>query len=276
MKNNSSQNQFTLPPSLRQQARIVATVTAILLCVVTQVHADDDVLRLGLGAGVGARYSGSDQNTGSAALVFDYQMSNGFFASSLRGIGYGGDAGDFSYHAALGYRSGRSESDKGSFSGGGGSNFLRGMGDIKGSATAMLGFGYTPFKWLNLSAVAELPLSQRDNGKAFHFGITGILYDRDTDKISLGGEASIGDGKYTQTYYGITSQQSARSGFAAYKPKAGLYAVSSSLTWEHKFDANWSLTTLAGLTHLTGDAAKSPIVKRKTAPTAGFYVSYSY
>lgn len=237
---------------------------------------DSNVLRLGAGVGFGPRYSGSDQNTGSAALMFDYAMQNGFYISSLRGIGYGGTAGDFSYSAALGYRSGRKDSDGGRFSGGGGSNFLRGMGEIKGSATTMLGVGYNLTERVNLHAMLELPLSQRDNGKALHVGIIGSLLDQPGDKLSLGTRASFGDGKYTQTYYGVTDQQSASSGFAAYRPKSGLYAVHTDLTWEHRFDATWSLVTVAGVTSLSGDAAKSPIVKRKTAPSGGVYVSYTY
>jgi len=238
--------------------------------------ANGNTLRFGVGAGFGPRYSGSDQNTGSAALMFDYQMQNGFFASSMRGLGYGSSSGAFSYSAALAYRSGRSESDKGRFNGSGGSNYLRGMGDIKGSATALLSVGYAPIKWISLNAVAELPLSQRENGKAYHFGVTGILYDADRDKLSLSTVASVGDRKYSQTYYGVSDEQAGRSGFAAYRPKAGLYAVNAELTWEHKFDPTWSLVTMVGAGSLTGDAAKSPIVKRKTAPVGGIYLSYTY
>ncbi len=180
------------------------------------------------------------------------------------------------YSLAIGYRGERKEKKESTFSGNSGSDKLKGMGDIKGSFTAMFSTSYTVTKWLSLSAMVETPLSQRENGTAIHLGAASELYASQADTLSLGVTASIGDSKYLQTYYGVTAVQSGNSGFAQYKPKSGLYAVSTELSWVHKFDKNWSVTSLVGAVGLTGDASKSPIVKRKVSPNAAIFVSYSY
>lgn len=277
-----SRRSTHLGPIVRPFSLAMLTFSAMIFLHCASVQAEnkqeskqENTLTIGAGAAYGSRYSGSNQNRVGPALLLDYQMQNGLFASTMRGLGYGGQIGDLNYSAALAYRDGRSDNDNGGFSGSG-SKQLHGMGDIKGSALAMLSLDYTVTKWLSLSAVAELPLSQRENGKAVHLGITGILYQSEQDKLSLGGTASLGDTKYLQTYYGVTAKQSANSGFGVFKPKSGLYAMSTDISWRHQFDQRWAVTTAIGATQLTGDAGKSPIIRRKVAPTAAAYVSYSY
>ncbi|WP_343582939.1 MipA/OmpV family protein [Herbaspirillum sp.] len=235
-----------------------------------------DVLTLGAGVAFGPRYSGSDQNRTGLGLTFDYAASNGFFIGTTRGAGYGGHAGKIDYSVALGYREGRRDSNQSSFMGRTGSDYLRGMGEIKGSATALLGLGYTVTDWLRLGLQAEVPLSQRDNGSALHFGASSPFYSSGSDELTLGLTGSWGNRKYVQTYYGVTAAQSDASGFRQYTAKSGIYAYTLQLGWKHKFDANWSLMASAGAMQLAGDAGNSPIVKRKTAPMGSVFITYSY
>ena len=69
--------------------------------------ADEAVATMGAGVALAPRYSGSDENMVVPVLALDYSMANGLYASTLRGLGYGGSAGPFSYSAALGYRAPR-------------------------------------------------------------------------------------------------------------------------------------------------------------------------
>ncbi|MEO6917542.1 MAG: MipA/OmpV family protein [Collimonas sp.] len=231
---------------------------------------------MGAGAGFGPRYSGSDQNMTGPLLLFDYSTPGGFFASTMRGLGYGSTIGRFNYSAALGYRGGREEKNESDFGFSSGSTRLRGMGDIKGSASAILSLGYTPLEWLNLSVTADLALSQRNNGNAFHFGVSSPFYSGASDKLTLAATVSVGDSKYMQTYYGVTGLQHRNSGYRAFKPKSGLYEVNASLSWEHRFDTHWALQTMVGATRLQGDAAKSPLTSRRLSPNGAMYVTYTY
>ncbi|MDU7020719.1 MAG: MipA/OmpV family protein [Enterobacter sp.] len=202
-----------------------------------------NVLTLGGGVDVSPRYSGSDKSRVSAAQVVDYAMANGFFVSTTRGIGYGNSFGKLDYNAALSYRAGRKDRDVSSDSIASGSDDLRGMGDIKGSAIVVPGLGYRVTDWLTVQLQAEVPVSERDNGEAVHFGIASPLYTSPKNALTLA----------------LT-----------------IYAYSLNLDWTHKLTSRWSLLAAAGVTQLTGEAGDSPIVQRKTSPVGSLKVTYSF
>jgi outer membrane scaffolding protein for murein synthesis (MipA/OmpV family) len=233
-------------------------------------------LSLGGGVNVTPRYSGSDENRVTTALVLDYSMHNGFFVSTTRGIGYGNSTGKLDYSTALSYRAGRKDHDVDSDSLSDGSDDLRGMGDVKGSAIGALGLGYKVTDWLHLQLQAEVPFSQRDNGAALHFGIISPLYSSSENTVTMALTSSWGTGNYMQTYYGVSSSQSAASGFSQYDAGSGIYAYSLNMDWTHKFNQDWSVVAATGFTQLAGDARNSPIVQRKASPTGSLKVTYSF
>ncbi|MCU3714099.1 MipA/OmpV family protein [Enterobacter hormaechei subsp. hoffmannii] len=235
-----------------------------------------NVLTLGGGVDVAPRYSGSDKSRVTAAQVVDYAMANGFFISTTRGLGYGNRVGNLDYSAALSYRAGRKDRDVSSDSIASGSDYLRGMGDIKGSAVVVPGLGYRVTDWLNAQLQAEVPVSERDNGEAVHFGIASPLYTSPENSVTLALTGSWGSSKYMQTYYGVSAAQSAASGFARHDAGSGIYAYSLNLDWTHKLTSRWSLLAAAGVTQLTGEAGDSPIVQRKTSPVGSLKVTYSF
>lgn len=235
-----------------------------------------NVLTLGGGVDVAPRYSGSDKSRVTAAQVVDYAMANGFFISTTRGLGYGNRVGNLDYSAALSYRAGRKDRDVSSDSIASGSDYLRGMGDVKGSAVVVPGLGYRVTDWLNVQLQAEVPVSERDNGEAVHFGIASPLYTSPENSVTLALTGSWGSSKYMQTYYGVSAAQSAASGFARHDAGSGIYAYSLNLDWTHKLTSRWSLLAAAGVTQLTGEAGDSPIVQRKMSPVGSLKVTYSF
>ena len=266
-----------LLPSRRLKNIVPGVILALLATpVLAAEQKQGNVLTLGGGVDVAPRYSGSDKSRVSAAQVVDYSMANGFFISTTRGIGYGNNIGNLDYNAAVSYRTGRKDKDVSSDSISSGSDYLRGMGDIKGSAIVVPGLGYKVTDWLNLQLQAEIPVSERDNGEAVHFGISSPLYTSSKNAGTLGLTGSWGSGKYMQTYYGVNAAQSAASGFARHDAGAGIYAWSMNLDWTYRLTSRWSVLTSAGVTQLTGDAGDSPIVQRKTSPTGSLKVTYSF
>ncbi|KLR16861.1 MipA/OmpV family protein [Enterobacter bugandensis] len=266
-----------LLPSRRLKNIVPGVILALLATpVLAAEQKQGNVLTLGGGVDVAPRYSGSDKSRVSASQVVDYSMANGFFISTTRGIGYGNNIGNLDYNAAVSYRTGRKDKDVSSDSISSGSDYLRGMGDIKGSAIVVPGLGYKVTDWLNLQLQAEIPVSERDNGEAVHFGISSPLYTSSKNAVTLGLTGSWGSGKYMQTYYGVNAAQSAASGFARHDAGAGIYAWSINLDWTYRLTSRWSVLTSAGVTQLTGDAGDSPIVQRKTSPTGSLKVTYSF
>ncbi|HHX3492394.1 TPA: MipA/OmpV family protein, partial [Enterobacter cloacae] len=163
-------------PGLSLKNIVPGALLALLATPVLAAEQQGNVLTLGGGVDIAPHYSGSDKNRATTAVVVDYAMYNGFFVSTTRGIGYGNNIGNLDYSAALSYRAGRKDRDVDSDSISGGSDYLRGMGDIKGSALVVPGLGYKVTDWLNLQLQAEVPVSERDNGEALHFGISSPLF----------------------------------------------------------------------------------------------------
>ena len=272
--------RHTFPHLLSGRCLKTLVPGVVLALLATPVLAEEqrqgNVLTLGGGVDVGPRYSGSDKIRVSAAQVVDYSMANGFFIGTTRGIGYGNNVGNLDYSAALSYRTGRKDKDVSSDSISSGSDELRGMGEIKGSAIVIPGLGYKVTDWLNLQLQAEVPVSERENGEAVHFGLSSPLYTSPTNAVTLALTGSWGSDKYMQTYYGVSAAQSAASGFARHDAGAGIYAYSLNLDWTHRLTSRWSVLAAAGVTQLAGDAADSPIVQRKTSPTGSLKVTYSF
>lgn len=228
------------------------------------------------GVAVATRYAGSDERAVVPLIGVEYVHPSGFFASTQRGLGYAGSAGGFSYGAALGYRGKREEKKTTGLGFSGGSKYLRGMGEVKGSATANLTLSYAVMERLQLQVATEQPVSNRDNGALYSIGAAATLLEDGKNTMVLSVSANAGDKKYLQTYHGVTAAQSARSGYAAYTPKAGAHLAEAGVSWQHKLSSEWSVTGMVGAQSLLGDAKKSPLTRRTTSPVGAVYVSYSY
>jgi len=252
------------------------TLLLSTLLITAAAHAQDSSFTLGAGLAAGSRYSGSDEHLVSPVVVLDYQAANGFYASTLRGIGFAAGNGQLSASIGLGYRGERRENDTNGFIGRTGSKALKGMGDVKGSATLDVGAEARLTDIFGVAAHAEVPVSRRENGKRFTLGLDAKLLDSQADKVGVGLALQFGEGKYMQTYYGVDARQAARSGYRAFKPEGGMFGTDVNVTWEHRIDAHWSVTSLLGAERLSGDAANSPLVRRKTAPTAAVYAAYAF
>jgi len=229
-----------------------------------------------VGAGVfyAPEYIGAKKNRFGPAIYGEYQNKNGFFASTMRGVGFGTKVDNFSLSAALGYRTGREDSrdSKSLFS----SDDLKGMGNISGSATANLHADTSFGPGIKASFNANLALSHRENGNAYTFGLAAPVFQTAADKVEIGGNLTYGDAKYNQTYFGVTPTQSANSGYKAYSVKAGFSQATANVAWTHVIDKNWSVRSAVGVSQVMGDAGDSPLAKKKTNPLLISTVNYAF
>ena len=237
-----------------------------------QTDKAESTFTVGAGLAVLPEYAGADKLRAFPVISADYQDASGFFASTSRGIGYATKLDSLTLTGSLGYDAGRSDKKQGLFSG---SDALRGMGKIKGAATGNFGIGYDVGP-VSLSFGAELALSNRDRGNTYQFGASTPLLTSATDQVTAGITAKYADSKNMQTYYGVTANQSTASGYRVYKPKAGFENVGLGVNWNHVIDKTWSVNTTAGVSRMAGDAANSPLTKRKTAPILMTTVNYKF
>ena len=196
-------------------------------------------------------------------------------SDSERGLGAQYQNGDgFTASAALNYDLGRTEKNSIYRPG---SKELKGMGRVKGSALANVGVSQEITPWLTVSGDVNVPFAgQKHRGQDFRLGVSSALPMGDSDQLILSADALGGSSNFNRTYFGVTPEQSARSGYRAHKTKAGIYGYSAGAGWEHQFDENWTTGANLGVTRLTGKAGYSPIVKKKTSATATATVRYNF
>jgi outer membrane protein len=175
------------------------------------------------------------------------------------------EQGPFEFIARLGYEMGRDEDD---------SDRLRGLGDVGmgGTVGAKAAVNLGP---------AEI-FAQIDKTIGGSDGMLGSVGIEVTQPVSqslvIGASASavFADENHMQAYFGITPQQSARSGLARYDAGAGLKRADFSISATYTLNENWMLRGQAGVGVLVGDAADSPVVVDKIQPSGMLLVGYRF
>ncbi|AMK20294.1 MULTISPECIES: MipA/OmpV family protein [Sphingobium] len=96
--------------------------------------------------------------------------------------------------------------------------------------------------------------------------------------VNVDAQANYGDGKYMRSYFGVTAEESLRSGLAAYRPGGGLRDVGAGATLGYRLSRRWGLIARAGANRYLGDAGDSPIVEEgsKVQAIAGLALSFSF
>lgn len=265
---NNSQER-TMKPS-----RILLPTFLLSLCGADAIAQSG--FTVGGGVAVASRYSGSDERMVAPVIVLDYAFGNGFYASTMRGLGYSASLGPLQASAALGYRAARYEREKDGVGIDRGSKHLRGMGDVKGVATTNLGIGVELADGFEVHLRTEQALGKRRQGNRYSLGLSGRLLQGQRDTVVLSISANAGDRDYMQTYYGVNQAQSQASGYGMYGPGAGLYEVEAGIRWERKLDGPWSLNGTVGANRLVREARRSPLVRSATEPVAAVYATYSF
>jgi outer membrane protein len=163
-----------------------------------------------------------------------------------------------------GYDLGRKEDD---------SDYLRGLGDI--DAGGVIG-GIVSYEVGPFEAYANL-----DKTIGGSDGLTGTVgakasykYERFIFSADVSG--TWADDNHMESYFGITSAQSERSGLEQYDAKAGVKRIDLKGSITYTMTENWLVTGAAGAGFLMGDAKDSPIVKDDVQPFAMLGVTYRF
>ena len=85
-----------------------------------------------------------------------------------------------------------------------------------------------------------------------------------------------GSRQYNQTFFGVTSEQSARSGFPEFGANAGINNLRVTAGTNYRFAPNWRLSGGLTASRLSGDAGASPITETKTQYRAHLAAIYLF
>jgi outer membrane protein len=157
-------------------------------------------------------------------------------------------------NVALRFDNGRSESSSGA---------LAGLGDVKPTLRARATAGYTFDGPWRLGASWSVDAFGSGGGS---FGDLSGGWEHalgPASRLSLGASLTLAHSRYMQSYYGITPEQSARTGYPVYTPGSGARDLTLSAGLRHDFGPDWTLLTSASTTRLLGPAAASPLTGRK-------------
>lgn len=201
-----------------------------------------------------ARYDGSDERRTLAVPALSAQLSNGFFAEPVNGVGFNlGTGRDLQWGVRATVETGRS------------ADVLPGLGRVQA--------GLNPGAFANwrIGDRLELRTALRTGmaggaGIAAHLGGDWGLWRAGPNALGLNLSLRWTDAEYNQAYYGVTAAQSVAAGRPAYSLDGGWSAVQFGLSGRMELAQRW--TGFGGLSvqRLMGDAADSPLVRERSSP----------
>ncbi|MEG6507663.1 MipA/OmpV family protein [Methyloligella sp. 2.7D] len=262
---------FTLPLALPGVASAGGLVTPTETVVpkttrgpIRQKLHDWDVI-VGSGVMYKPKYEGADEYEFQAVPFVSLQFFD-FLNVDPTGAGVTAyENGPFHFDFSAHYKSGRDEDD---------SKALRGMGDID------WGVGIGGRATMDVGPVGLfLSVEQIVGGGEGLLASAGISVQRPvSERVILGAEAgaTFADDKYMESYFGVDRKQSANSGYAEYKPEAGIKSVDAAVSATWLINEKWLLRGEQKFSVLTGDAADSPIVQEEFQSKTMLLLGYRF
>lgn len=235
-----------------------------------------DAWKFSVGAGVVTvpKYPGSDQYKVRALPILGASYGR-YFVGGLPGGGVPLGVGalivrDPAWSLGVGLGGGldkaRKESDD---------SRLHGLGDIDQALRASVFGGYAQRGYALRGNVAT-DVSGKGQGTLASLELEGRYALTSQVMLSAGPGLTWADRKYTQTFFGIDSAQSAASGRATYRAGSGLNSVRLSLGIEYAPAPRWKVGVRGSVGRLEGDAADSPITVDKKQNTVAVFGSYRF
>jgi len=239
-------------------------IATVALPAQVAVAADGDHLTFGLGAGIVPRYDGSDEHRVTPIPFLDAQYGL-FFARSGEGLGLKLlQTPQWTAGVGLNWMEGYDKDD-----------VPDGIGKLSDALGVRI-FLSTHFS----GAIATLSATQAvTKSKRGLLATVRLSYPYDvTDRFKVVPSIAVNwaNAKYMNSYFGIDSEQAARSGLSKYHPSAGFKDASLRVGFNYELSKNWNLTGAVGVSRLLGDAVDSPLVKRQTHVVGALGVTYDF
>lgn len=213
-------------------------------------------------------YQGSDKRSTLVIPVLNYQWANGWFASVTNGIGYNfSDSPQLQYGLRLTADKGRKENR---------ASALRGMGNVDGAAEGGAFFNYSFTEGLFLTSSVRYGSGVRHKGLVVDLGAGYLTEIAPQWHLAAGVGVTLANANYLQSFFGVTTAQAAKSGYAAYSPGAGVRDVRANVALSYSIAPRTSVTAAITVNSLLGDALDSPIVRKRTSGLGVVGISYAF
>ncbi len=248
----------------------LAVAGSLVLCAAGGVQAGDaapappDGDTIGLALVVAPVHAGSDEVVARALPQFDFRWSNGIFLSATEGLGYQARSGPIAYGVQLTVDRGRREHDAAD---------LRGLGDVPARPELGAFVQWPVAPGTVVSSSLRYGSGSDRRGLAWRLAAT-RTWPLATDWTALAGIGATWANRHQlQSYFGVTPAQAGASGLRPLTPADGLKDIGLSGGVQYRWTGRHRLGLGLQLTSLQGDAARSPLVRQRTA--AGGMLSWT-
>lgn len=257
-----------------KMTKLLSTCGAVLLALSTPAQAQIEYT-LGAGGAIMPDYSGSDDYEGNALPLIGVQWENET-STPQDGLAFGLHSAEIGVMNGLQIEPLRFQQDNHAISAKIGitpefgrdeddNKALNGLGDIDLHGAANLTLSYAPAQPQSkhfLTAEAELKhdITGETDSMTLGANIKGNHAFQDKTIISHGPHITWSNQEHMQSYYGINTQQAARSGRSQYNAQSGLHDAGYSITAKHRLSERLGLMVHGQYDRLLSDAADSPIV----------------
>ncbi|HWH49632.1 MAG TPA: MipA/OmpV family protein [Burkholderiales bacterium] len=229
---------------------------------------------VGIGARVRPAYEGADSQRGDA-IPYVRLYGDHWFARTTQGILEGGvrsnPFGRVVFGVQLAYEEGRIAEE---------SAFLQAHNfeDIDPSVSFGL---HAETDWkigpMPLNALARFRLdADSERGSHVDLRLTAGVFSRWSVKAGIFGQLTWSDEEATQTSFGLTPQQSIRTGLPVYSAGAGLRNITMGILGTVDLSKHWLILWGLNARRLEGDARNSPIVQEDTNWFANGGLAYRF
>lgn len=228
-------------------------------------------VRVGAAASVRPYYEGTSRYYVLAGPVIDVRYRDLAFLSTGEGLGWNIiHTNNLRAGIALTYDFGRREKRD--------HDHLGGLGNIGMALETKLFAEYVVSK--------EFPLVIRANVRRQFGGANGVIGDigaympmpGSNEKFFwfAGPTVTFADSAYMGRWYGVTAEQSARSGLPQHRANGGIKSYGGGISAMWFFNKHWFSTADVGVSALVGDARNSPVTSRSASWTGDISINYQF
>ena len=221
----------------------------------------------GVGVIYGTEYEGSDNYRFMPIPNVSVNYKEGlFFAGIFDGVGtYPIQSENYKVGMSIGWEFGRKEDDD--------SDNLRGMGDID---TAMVANLMGEYSLGPIQISGKISRGNSDYGTTATLDVGTMFPVSEHLMVMTSISTTWADADHMQTYFGVSSAQSVRSGYRRYDAKSGFKSVGVSVGAIYDISEKWDVMFMFNGDKLLGDAEDSPITKEDIQPTIFLTTSYKF
>ena len=223
-------------------------------------------VQMGGGTGYLPKYEGSREYRFQPGPMIEVRRGDEWFFSLGEGLGYN-ILSERYYRAgvAISYDLGRNEEKYPE---------LAGMGNIKPAPELKLFYEYVSFP-----AIIRIDARHAwggHNGWLGDFSLYSPVAGNQKFFVFVGPSVTVADSTYMHHYFGVSPEQSARSGYAQYRPGGGLKDARFGATAVWFITDHWMLNTLFAMEWLLGGVKDSPIVQEQHQYTGNLFLGYNF